>query len=163
MTRAGWIIVATVAIAVAAAGGWAASAVSDAEQAASDARADTADCRRLADQIAAARRSPTTGPADDIGARLARAQAAADLTDEELARVAAQPVRPDGRRSTQVALQRVTLRQALSFVTSLVGDGGGPTLESFHLTVPPAGGGPNATAAGDDEWDVDLSVSTAGR
>ena len=163
--RAGWIIAATVALALGGAGAWSGSTLSDAKQAAADAAADTAACRRLADQIVSLRASPSaTRPADDdLGPRLERAMAAADIDADALARVAPQPPRPVGQtgvavRSTQVALRRVTLKAALSFVGNLVGDGRrGLTLETFELTVPATE--PGAAADAGDEWDVDLSVS----
>jgi hypothetical protein len=168
--RAGWIFGAALALALGGAGAWSGSTLSDAKQAAADAAADTAACRRLAEQITAARSWPATSrPAgDDIGPRLERAMAAADVDAEALARVAPQPPRPVGQtgtavRSTQVALQRITLKQALAFVANLVGERrGGLTLESFDLTVPTAEpGGVAVNGPGDTgtEWDVDLSVS----
>ncbi len=163
--RAVAIVSAALVLAVASAAAWCGSTLSDAKQAAADAAADTADCRRLADQVAAARRAPASGgPAtDDLGPRLERALAAADVDAEALARVAPQPPRPIAgtglaRRSTQVELRLVTVRQALSFVSALVADGpAGVTLDSFRLTTPAADAG--APPGGDDDWDVELSVS----
>ncbi len=155
MTRAGWVVTAAVAAALAGAAAWAASSLGDAEQAAADAAADTAACRRLVGQITAMGEgaAPADAGGEDVGPRIERAMAAAEIDADALTRVAPQPPR-QGRRSTQVGLRSVTLRQALSFVSALV-NGRGVSLESFRLTVPAAEG------TSDGEWDVELSVSQA--
>ena len=168
MTRAAWIWTATIVIALAAGGVWSAMALADARRAAAEAVDDTAACRQLAGQIAAARQSPATAGASgqSLDERLKAARAAAELDDTADDQVAPQPPRRSadgrpGRRSTRVTLRSVTLHQALTFTAALAAPGpGGFTLETFELRLPTADApGANATPAGDDEWDVELSVS----
>ena len=171
MTRAAWILVATVAIALAAAVAWSASTLADARQQAADAAADTAACRQLSGRIATLRHA-TTGPANggELGPLLEAALSTAEVEADAVARVAPQPPArtADGgpaRRSTQIALRAVTLHQALSFVAALTAGPGGVRLDTFRLTVPnaDAGGPPLGVAPpGDDEWDAELSVSQPG-
>ena len=129
------------------------------------ARADSDDCRRLADEIAKLRGRPKPAglEADSpevIAERVEAASQAAGLPPRALQRVEPQaPARVERtsyrQRITRIALRRVTLAQLAAFCYHLSDDQRGWTVRDLTLTPEADEQG----SAGDELWSVEVALT----
>ena len=160
--RTVWLALAVVAIGLAALWGYG-RLVASRDRAAA-AAAELADCRGFADAIVAARRTPSLAASDEpqteLNRRIERAAKAAKLPGGAVAKIGAErQARLDPqtvRRSRQVDLRGVTLRQAMTFLHALTAADPGLTVADLRLTAPLDGG-----TGGDagDRWAVEANLA----
>ena len=156
--RTVWLALAVLAAALAAV--WCYGKLVASREQAAAAAAELAECRRYADAIGEGRKAPSLASAEqpqaELGRRIERAAKAAKLPAggverigaEQQARLTPQTV----RRSRQVILRGVTLRQTMTFLHELSAADRGLRVQDLRLTAP------RGDAAG-DRWGVEATLA----
>ena len=162
MKRSRLVLVVTLVALLTATAAWSYGLMVSGQGEAAAAEADLVECQRLAGEIRQSSARPALAAererlASEITGLVERAAQAAGITPDSLGRIAPEPPRRLGdsvyrEKPTQVLLRKVTLRQVVTFVHSLLSSDPGLRAPSIRLTAPHEG-----EAA--DRWAAEVAVT----